>query len=260
VSARRPARVVSLCPSLSELVWELGAGALLVGRTRFCVAPAELRERVPAVGGTKDPSLARIAELAPDLVLMNEEENRREDGEALRARGIALATFFPQAVEDVPPMVRRVGALLGAEPAAEALAAAIEERAAEVARRAVGAGLTFVYVIWRRPWMTVTPGTYVASLLARTGARNAVPAGPVRYPEIGAAEIARLAPDRVLLSSEPYPFRPAHAADLARESGLDPGRIRLVDGAALSWHGARTLAGLAYAESILGPDARSSSG
>ena len=256
MSASLAGRVVSLCPSLTELVWELGAGGRLVGRTRFCVVPPELQDRVPAVGGTKDPSLARIRELRPDLVLMNEEENRREDWETLLGAGIPVATFLPQALGDVPPMVRRVGALVGEERAAEALACAIEARAAEVARRAAGVGRTFVYVIWRRPWMTVAPGTYVDALLTQTGARNAVPAGGVRYPEITVSEIARLDPDRVLLASEPYPFRAAHAAELARETGLERERFRLVDGAALSWHGFRTLAGLAYAESVLGRDAR----
>src|ERR671927_728848 len=106
-------RLVSLCPSLTELVFDLGRGNDLVGRTRFCVHPAGRVERVESVGGTKNPKVGRIVELAPDLVLLNEEENRREDAEALAAAGVRCHVSFPRDVEGTARMVRDIGTALG---------------------------------------------------------------------------------------------------------------------------------------------------
>src|ERR671932_1673308 len=116
-------RVVSLCPSLTELVFDLGRGDTLVGRTKFCVHPADRVAAVPSVGGTKNPKIERVVALAPDLVLLNEEENRREDAEALRAAGIACHVSFPKTAPETADMVRSIGDALGAADAAERIAA-----------------------------------------------------------------------------------------------------------------------------------------
>src|SRR5688500_19446997 len=105
-------RIVSLCPSLTELVFDLGRGDELVGRTKFCVHPADGVARVESVGGTKNPKVERIVALAPDLVLLNEEENRREDAEALRAAGLRLHTSMPRDAAGTAPMVRSIAAAL----------------------------------------------------------------------------------------------------------------------------------------------------
>jgi iron complex transport system substrate-binding protein len=99
-------RIVSLCPSLTELVFDLGLGASLVGRTKFCIHPADGVGTVEKVGGTKNPKIDRIIELAPDLVLLNEEENRREDAEALQAAGLKCHVSFPHTALDTAEMVR----------------------------------------------------------------------------------------------------------------------------------------------------------
>src|SRR5215212_6936427 len=125
-------RIVSLCPSLTELVFDLGRGADLVGRTKFCVHPAGLVDAVEKVGGTKNPKVSRIVELAPDLVLLNEEENRREDAEALAAAGIATHVSFPKDVPETADMVRSIAAALDARDAGERIAADIEARLARV--------------------------------------------------------------------------------------------------------------------------------
>src|SRR5574341_2544746 len=101
-------RIVSLCPSLTELVFDLGLGDSLVGRTKFCVHPAPQVEEIEKLGGTKNPKIARIIELAPDIVLMNEEENRLEDAEALRAAGINCHTSMPRTIADTAAMVRSI--------------------------------------------------------------------------------------------------------------------------------------------------------
>jgi ABC-type Fe3+-hydroxamate transport system substrate-binding protein len=250
-------RVVSLCPSLTELVFDLGRGDTLVGRTKFCVHPADRVGAVPSVGGTKNPKVERIVALAPDLVLLNEEENRREDAEALAAAGIACHVSFPKDARDTAAMVRSIAAALDAAEPGERIAADIEARDARVrgaarARQARGeAPVRWAYLIWRRPWMAVSGDTFVSALLDAAGGTNVFAGAASRYPTITPAELAAADPMRVFLSSEPFPFTEAHAAELASESGLPPERFRRVDGELLSWHGSRTPAGIDYAERLL---------
>src|SRR5690349_10609294 len=163
-------RIVSLCPSLTELVFDLGRGAELVGITQYCVHPAEALERVEQVGGTKNPDVARIVELAPDLVLLNEEENRREDAEALGKAGIACHASLPRDAPETAAMVRSIGAALHESARAEAIAAEIERRDARVRAEARNARtLRFCYLIWRKPWMSVNADTYASALLEAAG-------------------------------------------------------------------------------------------
>ena len=245
-------RVVSLCPSLTELVFDLGRGDWLVGRTKFCVHPAGQVAAVEVVGGTKNPKVARILELAPDLVLLNEEENRREDADALRAADVACHVSFPKNAEDTAAMVRSIGAALDADAAAERIAGGIEARAAAV--RADVASLPpvrYACLVWRRPYMGVSDDTYIAGLLALAGGRNVFGTAAARYPEVGDGEIASASPDVVLLTTEPFPFAPKHVEELAAETGIARERFRIVDGERLSWHGSRTAAGIDYAARVL---------
>jgi ABC-type Fe3+-hydroxamate transport system substrate-binding protein len=243
-------RVVSLCPSLTETVFRLGRGAMLVGRTKFCVRPGDGVEAIERVGGTKNPRIERIVELAPDLVLMNEEENRREDAEALRARGVAVLSTFARDVAGAVAAIGAVGDALAAGDAAAPLTQAIEARARAVeARAAARRRQRVAYVIWRRPWMIAGRDTYVDALLALAGGDNVAGAGGARYPEVDAATLAGA--DWLLLASEPFPFAARHVAELVAETGLPAARVALVDGEALSWHGARSYEGLAYADALL---------
>ena len=245
-------RIVSLCPSLTELVFDLGAGDSLVGRTKFCIHPADLVARVEKVGGTKNPKVSRIVELAPDLVLLNEEENRREDADALAAAGIRCHVSFPKTASETADMVRSIGAAIGRPADAERIATDIERRAervhdAAMARPRVG----FAYLIWRDPLMTVNGDTFVSALLENAGGKNVFASHAARYPTVSENELASANPDVVLLSTEPFPFQERHAEEIAALTGLERTRFRLVDGERLSWHGSRTPAGIDYAEEIV---------
>lgn len=245
-------RIVSLCPSLTELVFDLGRGDALVGRTKFCVHPAGLVDAVEVMGGTKNPKVERIIELAPDLVLLNEEENRVEDAEALRGAGIATHVSMPRDAYETAAMVRAVGGALDAHDPADRIARAIETRAEVVRSRSRDfPPVHYAYLIWRSPWMTISDDTYVAGLLTLAGGLNVFGGAPERYPTITAAQLLDASPDLVLLSSEPFPFAQKHIDELSEAAGLPRERFLLVDGELLSWHGSRTPAGIDYVEQVL---------
>jgi ABC-type Fe3+-hydroxamate transport system substrate-binding protein len=245
-------RLVSLCPSLTELVFALDRGDWLVGRTKFCVQPRDLVEAVEKVGGTKNPKIARIVALNPDLVLMNEEENRREDADALRAAGLRCHTSMPRNTHESVETVRSVGAALGEAARADAIARDIERRRDRVTTEAAGTPLiSFAYLIWRAPYMTVSGDTYISALLADAGGSNVFASRGDRYAVVTPDELRDAAPAVVLLPSEPFPFAARHLEELVERTGLPSERFRLADGELLSWHGPRTGIGLEYARSVL---------
>lgn len=253
-------RLISLCPSLTELLFDLGLSSSIVGRTKFCVHPAGAVDAVEMVGGTKNPRLERIIELRPDLVLLNEEENRQEDAEALAGAGIKCHASLPRHVAETAEMVRSIGAIVRRVDEAETIARDIEHRAARVSTDAAGKPqISFAYLIWRNPLMTVNSDTFVSSLLTLPGGRNVFGALSDRYPTIDAKRLAAADPDLVLLSSEPFPFLEQHGQELARSTGLPLDKFVFADGELLSWHGSRTPAGIDYAETLI-RDARSASG
>jgi iron complex transport system substrate-binding protein len=245
-------KIVSLCPSLTELVFDLGAGDSLVGRTKFCVHPSDRVEAVEKVGGTKNPKIERVIELAPDLVLMNEEENRAEDARALVEAGLRVHSSLPRTADDTAAMVRSIGIALSCSREAERIAADIERRADRVRRDAAKyPPIRYACLIWREPIMTVSDDTFIAGLLALPGGHNVFGARPDRYPVITPDELHIADPLRVLLPNEPFPFQEKHVDELAALSRLPRDRFRLADGELLSWHGSRTPRGIDYAESLL---------
>lgn len=245
-------RLVSLCPSLTELLHDLGAGDEVVGRTKFCIHPSPWVEGIEKVGGTKNPKVERIIALAPDLVVMNEEENRREDAQALRDAGLTVYSSLPRTTDDTAQMVRDIAQAIGREAEGGRIAADIEARAARVRAAAVGApAVRYAYLIWRAPWMTVNDDTFISALLGLAGGENVFGAATTRYPVFTLDELRAARTDVVMLASEPFPFTAVHAAELATELGIDAGRVVQVDGELLSWHGSRTPAGIDYAEGVV---------
>jgi ABC-type Fe3+-hydroxamate transport system substrate-binding protein len=217
-------RVVSLVPSVTETL--LAWGVRPVGVTRFCEQP-----ELPAVGGTKDPDVAAIVALAPDLVVMCDEENRREDAVALEAAGVVLHVVRIRAVADVSPALTGLAAAVGANVGAtEPLAVA-----ASVVQRA------FI-PIWRQSggeYRTLNDDTYGASLLRAAGVSNVYGDHADRYPATTLVEAASRRPDVVLAPSEPYPFAERHRGELS-----DVAPVVFVDGQDLFWWGTRTPAAL----------------
>jgi ABC-type Fe3+-hydroxamate transport system substrate-binding protein len=220
-------RVVSLVPSVTETLaaW----GITPVACTRFCERPD-----LPQVGGTKNPDVGRIAELAPDLVVMCEEENRREDADALARAGVPTAALAIDGVGDVAPALRMLAGLVDADVEIE------DPPTAPANGTGDGERLRAFVPIWKRPWMTLSRGTYGSSLLSAIAVDNVFADAAERYPTVTLDEARARAPDVVLAPSEPYPFRERHVDQL---SEVAP--VVLVDGQDLFWWGVRTPAAMA---------------
>jgi ABC-type Fe3+-hydroxamate transport system substrate-binding protein len=226
VEVTRPARrVVSLVPSLTESI-AVTRPAALVGATTWCTHPAELD--VTRVRGTKNPDLAAIAALAPDIVLTNQEENRRLDVERLRARGVPVWTTVIRTLDEAVVSLRRMfrEGLGWPEPAwlAEADRAWREPAGGPVLRAAIP--------IWRDPWMVVGSDTFAGDVAARLGLRNVYADHPDRYPHVTLDHMAARQPDIIVLPDEPYPFSASDGPEMF------PGqRVALVEGRSLTWYG-----------------------
>ena len=237
-----PRRIVSLIPSTTELLCALGLADALVGVTVYCVEPRDVVRGKTRVGGEKDPDLGVIQALAPDLVIANIEENRREDVDALRAAGLAVWVTWPRTVAEGLAMIRELGEVTGAaEPARALLATLVPLYAAARARAAARRPVRVFYPIWREPWMTVGGDTYVHDLLATCGGAGLF-GDRERYPTVTLDEVAARAPEVILLPDEPFRFRRAHLRDFdpwPAMPAVRAGRLHLVDGKPFSWHGPR---------------------
>jgi len=245
-------RIVSLCPSLTELVFAIGLGRDLLACTKFCVHPEEEVGEVMKVGGTKDPRIEDIVALNPDIVLMNDEENRKEDHQALTGRGINCHSTMPRSIEETVGMVRSIATALGRSAQGDEIAEEIERRAARVAAAAeVRDPVSFAYLIWTEPWMSVNRDTFAHALLSNAGGVNVFADREERYPEVSLDDLRAASPDLLLLCTEPFPFKSGHAADLSVDLDVPEDRIQIADGEYLSWHGSRTPDGIDYAESLV---------
>jgi ABC-type Fe3+-hydroxamate transport system substrate-binding protein len=216
---------------------------------------------MPKVGREKDPDPSRIRALAPDLVVANMEENRRDVVEALRAEGVPVWVTFPRTVAEGIGLVRELGALTGADETADALARPLEAAHARALERAAARPRVRVFCpIWRGPYMTINRDTYVHDVLQTCGGDNVFAASAARYPTVTLEEVRAAAPDVILLPDEPYRFRDAHRADftpIGDVPAVRAGRIHLVDGKLLSWYGPRLAAAFERLPALLGGAAES---
>ena len=240
-----PRRIVSLVPSQTELLYDLGLEDRIVGVTKFCVHPDHARKTKTIIGGTKKFDLARIAGLQPDLIIGNKEENYPE--------GIAfLKERFPVWMSDIIDlsdalaMIEAVAKLTGAAQEGSALSTEIRERFTHLKKLAP---LRTLYLMWHDPWMGAAGGTFIHSIMAEAGLVNVL-ADQQRYPELSEDDLVTLGPQVVLLSSEPFPFSEKHRSALQQ---LLPGaRIVMVDGEYFSWYGSRLRHTPTYLQSLEG--------
>jgi len=252
----QPQRLVSLVPSLTEWLFDIGLGARVVAVTDYCIEPAIALSGIPRIRGTKNPDRARIIALQPDLVIADQEENRERDVQALTAAGIPVYVTAIRSVADVPDQYGRLATALGAADAAAPgladLCAALVQAKQRTAQRHIPT-LTF---IWRDPWMAVGAETYAGDLLAQCGAENLGRRLTGRYPRASLEAFMRLQPEVILLPDEPYAFseRDRNAFEPYSEvPAVRNGRILLCDGMALTWPGLRAIRALPlFAELIAG--------
>ncbi|MES2325678.1 MAG: helical backbone metal receptor [Pseudomonadota bacterium] len=236
------ARIVSLVPSITELLCDLGLAGQLVGRTGFCIHPAATVQAIPKVGGTKDVNIEKIRKLAPTHLVVNIDENEKPTVEALAAFVPHIVVTHPIAPRDNLHLARLMGGVFDVEAAAEAWCASFEQEYALLQAAPKGPPATVLYCIWQDPWMGISTDTYIARMMAEIG--WSVPAlGAMRYPAFSWSDALVAGIDGVLLSSEPYRFTQAHADALEKQIGKP---VFLVDGEMMSWYGSRSVAGLRY--------------
>lgn len=235
-------RIVSLVPSITELVCELGLAGELVGRTGFCIHPRQIVRRIPKVGGTKSVNLEKVRALAPTHAILNVDENTKQTADALAAFVPNVIVTHPLGPLDNLALYRQLGSAFGKEREAEALCARFEA----AWERNVKPGFTsrrVLYPVWKDPWITVSRDTYISRTLAAFGLQTLPLESAPRYPKIALDEPWVVDVELILLSYEPYRFNERHAAELSAKLGRP---ARLIDGEMTSWYGSRAIEGLAY--------------
>jgi ABC-type Fe3+-hydroxamate transport system substrate-binding protein len=250
-----PERIVSLVPSLSEALFAFGLGERIVGVTRFCVEPREGVAGKAKVGGTKSLDVAAVEALRPDLIVASAEENRAEDVRRLIDGGWPVFVTLPTTVRGAIDLLGQLAVLTGSAEAARPIIEEAEEALAAV--RAANAGrepLRVFCPIWRNPYMTIGPDTYIHDVMAVCGGRNIFEGRRERYPKVELAEMAALDPETILLPSEPYRFRQRDQADFAafpQVAAVRRGNVFAVDGRMLSWYGPRIARSLRELSALL---------
>ncbi|MBO9618574.1 MAG: ABC transporter substrate-binding protein [Niabella sp.] len=237
--ASRKMRIVSLVPSITELLFALGLGEEVVGITKFCIHPERWFRIKTRIGGTKNVDIARVALLQPDLIIANKEENVKEQVEQLAARFDVLVTDVNN-VDQALEMIRQIGIRTNRAMKAATLLSDIKDRFDSL--RPV-APQPVAYMIWKDPWMTVGGDTFINDMLLKAGFKNRF-AHRTRYPVIGLEELASPEPFKIFLSSEPYPFKEKHAT--AVKQLVPNAELWLVDGTLFSWYGSRMLQAPSY--------------
>lgn len=226
--------IVSLVPSLTELLFDLGIGEKVAGRTRFCIHPKEKVEQVPIIGGTKNPRLDKIREVDPDLIIANKEENRKEDIEPMK-RDFEVYVSEISSINEALFTIHDIGWKCGVEKKAKALIQEIQQQMKKVPDEKT---MSAAYMIWRNPWMSVGNDTYIHSVMDHWKLEN-IFADKTRYPKITLEQLSFKKPDVILLSSEPYPFKEKHIKEVGEVcKGTS---IVLVNGEWFSWYGSRML-------------------
>lgn len=238
-----PKRIVSLVPSQTELLFELGLNTEIVGITKFCVHPAAKFKMTTKVGGTKKLNIELIRSLEPDLIIGNREENTKEDILSLQAE-FPVWMSDVSTLEDAAAMITAVGELVDRAPEAAYLNHLINAGFTDLQTLALERGIDkrVAYLIWKDPYMLAGKNTFIDDILTKNGMTNVVQES--RYPEMDMDGIAALRPELILLSSEPYPFSEKHMEEL--KNRIPKAKIMLADGEMFSWYGSRLVKAVEY--------------
>ncbi len=246
--ASQDARIVSLVPSITELLCDLRLESQIVGRTGFCIHPRAVVQEIPKVGGTKDVNVDRLRELAPSHVIVNIDENRRELVDEISGFVDNIIVTHPLGPEDNLGLFEMMGFLFSRVQEAAALARQFRDALNRLYVESDRPALNVLYIIWRDPWMSISTDTYISRMLKLVNWSSMPQSSDDRYPSIELTDYVG-AVDKVLLSSEPYPFRAKHIAEISAIFG-DQVEVKLVDGEMLSWYGSRAIAGLDYLDKL----------
>ena len=227
-----PKRIISLVPSQTELLFDLGLDNEVVGITKFCIHPNEWFRNKKRIGGTKTVHLDIVKELRPDLIIANKEENTKEQIEELTCLYPTWVSNI-QTIEEGLQMIRSLGEITNTPDKAVLITDQIENGFARLNKATLK---RVAYFIWRKPWMCAGGDTFISNMIKMAGWENAL-ADRQRYPEIQLDELVEKQIDLVMLSSEPYPFKETHIAEI--QAVLPAAKILLVDGEMFSWYGSR---------------------
>ena len=230
-----PQRIVSLVPSITELLCDLGLESQLVGCTKFCIHPAHLRKRIKVVGGTKSVHLDRIEALQPDLIIANKEENSKEEVDQL-IEAYPVWVSKVKTIEDSFELIEHLGKICDCRQEAERLSERLRKSLFVDDKKL--SPKKVAYLIWKSPYMTVGGDTYIHNMLELHNFQN-VFAERLRYPQVSIEEIKKQEPDLVFLSSEPFPFKKDHLREI--QLLLPQSKVVMVDGEYFSWYGSRQL-------------------
>ena len=225
-------KIVSLVPSLTELLFDLGVEDQIIGRTRFCIHPKNKVNDIEIIGGTKNPKLDKIIELQPDLIVANKEENRKADIEILEKYSKVHLTEI-SSIQDALLEISSLGELLKLNDKANTLISDIDRLISEKPDQSK---LSVCYFIWKEPWMTVGQDTYIHDVLKEYDLIN-IFQEKNRYPKTTLEAVKQKDPDLILLSSEPYPFKEKHLKEIKKR--IPTANVELVNGEWFSWYGSR---------------------
>ncbi len=236
----RNMRIVSLVPSLTELLFDLGLDTEVVGITKFCIHPSEWFKEKNRVGGTKDFKVEMISSLRPDIIIANKEENDKDRILELASRHNVLLTEIAN-VQEALSAIEWIGHICGRPDSANEMVQQIKSR--QIGFPNIADLGKVAYMIWKNPYMAAGGDTYISAMLESAGWTNAFK-DMKRYPEVTPEKIINAGADVIFLSSEPFPFREKHIQEL---NELCPGiPVKLVDGEMFSWYGSRMLKAFPY--------------
>ena len=241
-----PTRIISLVPSQTELLHDLGLSDEVIGITKFCVHPENWFRSKARIGGTKKLDLEKIRSLNPDLIIANKEENTQEEIEI-------LSNEFPvwisdiQSLHDAIEMIQEVGQITNRAERAASISSEIQRSFSNI--NPTYPAKKVLYLIWKSPYMAAGRNTFINEMLEKCGFQNAVNEPSSRYPEISVEQISALNPELIFLSSEPFPFKGKHTEEII--AAFPNSKVLEVDGEYFSWYGSRLKDAAKYFESII---------